>query len=187
MIAALHDVRAKQPMQLVCIAPVASPSSLKKIKSMSDLVVCLQAPENFMSPGQFIAALIRSRTKQSVAFLRMAQAILNQPNSNGQHVLQECLAQFRWHRCIVFLYLDILQSAVDQRGVATPFPPMFAIFSSHFYWNFSGVLLPPNDARSYRRNTHKVQKLKMCQRFCQKTDCNNQKYGCKTVLHMKRG
>jgi len=53
MIAALHAVRAKNPAELICAVPVASPDSLEKIAPLADKVICLHAPEGFMSVGQF--------------------------------------------------------------------------------------------------------------------------------------
>lgn len=53
MIAALHAVRAKGPAELVCAVPVAAPSSLENVAWHADKIVCLNAPEEFMSVGQF--------------------------------------------------------------------------------------------------------------------------------------
>jgi putative phosphoribosyl transferase len=44
MMAALHDVRSRQPRKLVCAVPVASHESLQKIKPWVDELVCLQTP-----------------------------------------------------------------------------------------------------------------------------------------------
>jgi putative phosphoribosyl transferase len=53
MMAALRATRAKQPAELVCAIPVAAPESLEMIRPMTDNVVCLQAPPNLLSIGQF--------------------------------------------------------------------------------------------------------------------------------------
>lgn len=53
MVAALRATRAKQPAELVCAVPVAAPESLEMIRPMADNVVCLLAPPNLLSIGQF--------------------------------------------------------------------------------------------------------------------------------------
>ncbi|MEN3291128.1 MAG: putative phosphoribosyl transferase [Burkholderiales bacterium] len=53
MIAALHAIRRMHPAQLVCAVPVAAPKSLDKVMALADNVVCLHAPGNFYSVGQF--------------------------------------------------------------------------------------------------------------------------------------
>ena len=44
MMAALHDVRKRDPAKLVCAVPVASPEALKSIEPWADELVCLQTP-----------------------------------------------------------------------------------------------------------------------------------------------
>ena len=53
MIAALHAIRAREPAKLICAVPVASPDTLDRVSQLADEVVCLQAPDNFRSVGQF--------------------------------------------------------------------------------------------------------------------------------------
>lgn len=53
MIAALHAARAKQPQRLICAVPVAAPESLERVRPLADELVCLAAPEEFHSVGQF--------------------------------------------------------------------------------------------------------------------------------------
>jgi predicted phosphoribosyltransferase len=53
MIAALHAVRAKGPVELVCAVPVAAADSLQAVKALADKVVCLQVPEYFDAVSQF--------------------------------------------------------------------------------------------------------------------------------------
>lgn len=53
MISALHALRAKKPARLVCAVPVAPPDTLERIRSYADDVVCLFAPADFRSVGQF--------------------------------------------------------------------------------------------------------------------------------------
>lgn len=53
MIAALHAVRVKQPAELVCAIPVAPRSSVKKLESLADRVICLHRPDHFVAVGQF--------------------------------------------------------------------------------------------------------------------------------------
>ena len=53
MIAALHGLRARGPAELICAVPVSPPETLKKIETMADQVICLEAPGYFQSVGQF--------------------------------------------------------------------------------------------------------------------------------------
>lgn len=53
MIAALHAVRASQPVRLICAVPVAPPDTLLKVADLADEVVCLEAPAHFQAVGQF--------------------------------------------------------------------------------------------------------------------------------------
>lgn len=53
MMAALHAVRAAKPQKLVCAVPVAAPDSLKSVEPYADETVCLSAPWDFRSVGQF--------------------------------------------------------------------------------------------------------------------------------------
>ena len=53
MMAALHAVRAAKPRKLICAVPVAAPDSLKAVEPYDDETVCLSAPWDFRSVGQF--------------------------------------------------------------------------------------------------------------------------------------
>lgn len=53
MVAALHSLRQHNPARLVCAVPVASPEALALVRPLADEVVCLDAPENFQSVGQY--------------------------------------------------------------------------------------------------------------------------------------
>lgn len=53
MIAALHAIRAKKPLKLICAVPVAPPDTLEKVAPLADEMVCLYAPEMFYAVGQF--------------------------------------------------------------------------------------------------------------------------------------
>lgn len=53
MIAALHGLRAAQPVQLVCAVPVSPPDTLIKVAALADEVVCLETPRFFQAVGQF--------------------------------------------------------------------------------------------------------------------------------------
>ncbi len=53
MIAALHSLRARGPAELICAVPVSPPETLKKIETMADQIICLEAPAFFQAVGQF--------------------------------------------------------------------------------------------------------------------------------------
>lgn len=52
MLAALHGLRQQQPLKLICAVPVASTDSLAQVRQVADEVVCLEAPEDFVSVSQ---------------------------------------------------------------------------------------------------------------------------------------
>jgi predicted phosphoribosyltransferase len=53
MIAGLQLLRTQSPRELIVAVPVASPSSLAKVRSWCDGVVCLHAPVDFWAIGDF--------------------------------------------------------------------------------------------------------------------------------------
>jgi len=69
MIAALHAVRSKKPSRLVCAVPVAAADSLSRVAPYADEVVCLHAPADFQSVGQFYVSFSQVEDEQVVALL----------------------------------------------------------------------------------------------------------------------
>ena len=69
MIAALHGLRQRQPLQLVCAVPVSSPEALEKIRPMADAVVCLHTPRHFQAVGQFYRHFPQVEDEQVIALL----------------------------------------------------------------------------------------------------------------------
>jgi putative phosphoribosyl transferase len=69
MLAALHAVRQRGPEHLVCGVPVASPESLQAVAAEADEVVCLHAPRQFRSVGQFYASFPQLEDEEVVACL----------------------------------------------------------------------------------------------------------------------
>jgi putative phosphoribosyl transferase len=55
MIAALEAIRLLEPFELIVAVPVAPPASLEEIRRRCDELVCLMAPKEFLSIGQFYA------------------------------------------------------------------------------------------------------------------------------------
>lgn len=53
MQAALRSVRARRPQRLVCAVPIAAPESLDAVGDLCDELVCVAAPADFHSVGQF--------------------------------------------------------------------------------------------------------------------------------------
>ena len=53
MTAALHGLRQRHPLRLVCAIPVTSREALERIRPMADEVVCLLTPPDFQAVGQF--------------------------------------------------------------------------------------------------------------------------------------
>ncbi len=69
MVAALHGLRQRQPRTLVCAVPVASPEALEKVRPLADVVVCLQAPDNFRAVGQFYRDFAQVEDSEVMALL----------------------------------------------------------------------------------------------------------------------
>lgn len=53
MLAALQTVRLQKPKELVVAVPVAPPDRLEPIRQHCDRLICLEAPRDFFSVGQF--------------------------------------------------------------------------------------------------------------------------------------
>lgn len=53
MVAALHGLRQRHPLKLVCAVPVSSSEALEEIRPMADEVVCLLTPPDFEAIGQY--------------------------------------------------------------------------------------------------------------------------------------
>ncbi|MHB1091788.1 phosphoribosyltransferase [Thiobacillus sp.] len=70
MISALHALRAKKPARLVCAVPVAPPDTLERIRPYADDVVCVFAPADFRSVGQFYADFPQIDDAEVEAILR---------------------------------------------------------------------------------------------------------------------
>ncbi len=70
MISALHGLRNCQPQKLICAVPVAPPETLKKIASLADEVICLEAPPDFSAVGQFYANFPQVEDDEVIRILR---------------------------------------------------------------------------------------------------------------------
>jgi putative phosphoribosyl transferase len=81
MIAALQSLRAKQPRELLAVAPVAPPDRLAEVHRWCDAVVCLQAPANFWAIGQFYREFEQVDDAEVARLLREAVA----PRQTGSH------------------------------------------------------------------------------------------------------
>ena len=73
MIAALSAVRSKQPAELICAVPVASPSALARVGQHADETMCLHAPAAFRSVGQFYADFPQVDDAEVVELLQPAE------------------------------------------------------------------------------------------------------------------
>lgn len=70
MIAAIHLLRTQSPHELIVAVPVASPRILAKVRSLCDSVVCLHAPIQFHSIGDFYQDFSQIEDNEVVAILR---------------------------------------------------------------------------------------------------------------------
>lgn len=70
MIAALHGLRHRQPVRLVCAVPVAAPDSLERVRPLADEVVCLHAPAHFQAVGQFYSIFDQIGDEEVIELLK---------------------------------------------------------------------------------------------------------------------
>jgi len=70
MLAALHAVRERKPVCLVCAVPVASAESLELVRPFADEVVCIAAPAGFAAVGQFYQSFPQVEDAEVVDMLR---------------------------------------------------------------------------------------------------------------------
>ncbi len=69
MVAALHDIRERQPATLICAVPVASQSAFVRVSAYADKVVCLLTPPEFYAVGQFYDAFPQVSDEEVIALL----------------------------------------------------------------------------------------------------------------------
>lgn len=69
MIAALHALRAKKPVELICAVPVAPPDTVEKVLNSADRVVCLSSPINFYAVAQFYTDFPQITDEEVIAML----------------------------------------------------------------------------------------------------------------------
>jgi predicted phosphoribosyltransferase/dienelactone hydrolase len=70
MIAALQTLRQKNPHELIVAVPVAPPDRLDAVRPLCDRVVCLHAPDFFISIGQFYRRFDQLSDHRALAILR---------------------------------------------------------------------------------------------------------------------
>ena len=69
MIAAIHSVRVRHPLRVVCAVPVASRASLAKVREHADEVVCPETPPEFHAVAQFYRSFPQVEDSEVVAAL----------------------------------------------------------------------------------------------------------------------
>ena len=70
MIAALHALRVRNPAKLICAVPVAPLETIEEVSRHCDEMVCLEAPDNFHSVGQFYRRFEQVSNADVVAALK---------------------------------------------------------------------------------------------------------------------
>lgn len=73
MIAALHALRSKETVKLICAVPVAPPDTLEKVRGYADEVVCLEAPMDFRAVGQFYVEFPQVEDAEVIEILRLGE------------------------------------------------------------------------------------------------------------------
>jgi putative phosphoribosyl transferase len=74
MAAALHAVREKNPLRLICAVPVAAREGLDYVARYADEVVCLQTPAHFGAVGQFYTVFEQVEDDTVIKILRAHRA-----------------------------------------------------------------------------------------------------------------
>jgi len=74
MIAALHAVRAREPLELVCAVPVAAGDSLEKVAALADRVVCLHPASQFGAVSHYYARFVQVEDDEVTAILKRQRA-----------------------------------------------------------------------------------------------------------------
>ncbi|MFM2398187.1 MAG: hypothetical protein RL341_344, partial [Pseudomonadota bacterium] len=75
MAAALHAVREKGPLRLICAVPVAAREGLDHVSRHADEVVCLQTPAYFGAVGQFYTVFEQVEDDAVINMLRAHRAL----------------------------------------------------------------------------------------------------------------
>jgi putative phosphoribosyl transferase len=70
MISALHGLRQRKPLQLICAVPVAPPDTLARVGELADEVVCLESPVFFQAVGQFYRDFPQVEDEEVIALLK---------------------------------------------------------------------------------------------------------------------
>lgn len=77
VIATVNSIRKMKPKEIIIAAPVASPSSINKLKSITDEIVCLSIPQNFMGVGQFYYDFSQVEDEEVIHLLKEANTKSN--------------------------------------------------------------------------------------------------------------
>lgn len=83
MLAALQTVRLQQPKELIVAVPVAPPDRLEPIRSHCDRLICLEAPQEFFSVGQFYLSFDQVSDEEACELLRKHGAASHSQASPG--------------------------------------------------------------------------------------------------------
>lgn len=70
MIAALQTIKTQKPREVIVAVPVASPDRLGEVRRWCDEVICLIAPEEFWSIGQFYENFSQVEDEKAIELLR---------------------------------------------------------------------------------------------------------------------
>ena len=83
MLAALQTVRLQKPLELIVAVPVAPPERLELIRLHCDRLICLEAPREFLSVGQFYLSFDQVSDEEACELLRKHWAATHSQASRG--------------------------------------------------------------------------------------------------------
>ena len=75
VLAGIMGLKERNPRRLVLAVPVAAPDSLEKLSRYVDEIVCLHAPDNFMSVGVFFSNFHQTTDDQVMELLGRCQSV----------------------------------------------------------------------------------------------------------------
>jgi predicted phosphoribosyltransferase len=83
MLAALQAVRLQKPLELIVAVPVAPADRLELIRLHCDRLICLEAPREFFSVGQFYLSFEQVSDEEACELLRKHWGTTHSQASRG--------------------------------------------------------------------------------------------------------
>lgn len=92
MIAALQTLRLEKPAELIAAVPVAPPDRLDSLRRYCDQLICLEAPRDFSSVGQFYRSFEQVSEDEACALIARYCAAARSARSRGMQPAEKANA-----------------------------------------------------------------------------------------------